>query len=130
VRIEKTKRSKNDQKPTRNGKKTKSQEQDEEISQKSQPDQSNSVKDNNKGSQRPKSEVKGPLLTSLQSLRIYFEELKSKGQSCQRVEVVLLKKKERRKPQGLILQFQKLISNYKRGGQSQGPFMPTLQTFK
>ncbi|GJW61091.1 integrase, catalytic region, zinc finger, CCHC-type containing protein [Tanacetum coccineum] len=39
VRIEKTKRSKNDQKPTRNGKKTKSQEQDKEISQKSQPDQ-------------------------------------------------------------------------------------------
>ncbi|GJV33400.1 reverse transcriptase domain-containing protein [Tanacetum coccineum] len=38
-RIEKTKRSKNDQKPTRNGKKTKSQEQDKEISQKSQPDQ-------------------------------------------------------------------------------------------
>ncbi|GJS45404.1 hypothetical protein Tco_0595525 [Tanacetum coccineum] len=37
-RIEKTKRSKNDQKPTRNGKKTKSQEQDKEISQKSQPD--------------------------------------------------------------------------------------------
>ncbi|GJT54549.1 hypothetical protein Tco_0989603 [Tanacetum coccineum] len=30
VRIEKTKRSKNDQKPTRNGKKTKSQEQDKE----------------------------------------------------------------------------------------------------
>ncbi|GJW22566.1 reverse transcriptase domain-containing protein [Tanacetum coccineum] len=38
-RIEKTKRSKNDQKPTRNGKKTKSQEQDKESSQRSQPDQ-------------------------------------------------------------------------------------------
>ncbi|GJW38963.1 hypothetical protein Tco_0064808 [Tanacetum coccineum] len=38
VRIEKTKRSKNDQKPTRNEKKTKSQEQDKEFSQKSQPD--------------------------------------------------------------------------------------------
>ncbi|GJS09196.1 retrotransposon protein, putative, unclassified [Tanacetum coccineum] len=44
VRIEKTKRSKNDQKPTRNGKKTKSQEQDKEISQKSQPDQPDTVK--------------------------------------------------------------------------------------
>ncbi|GJT49353.1 hypothetical protein Tco_0975510 [Tanacetum coccineum] len=43
-RIEKTKRSKNDQKPTRNGKKTKSQEQDKEISQKSQPDQPDTVK--------------------------------------------------------------------------------------
>ncbi|GJV46888.1 reverse transcriptase domain-containing protein [Tanacetum coccineum] len=44
VRIEKTKRSKNDQKPTRNKKKTKSQEQDKEISQKSQPDQPDTVK--------------------------------------------------------------------------------------
>ncbi|GJZ13136.1 hypothetical protein Tco_0548366 [Tanacetum coccineum] len=44
VRIEKTKRSKNDQKPTRNGKKTKSQEQDKEISQRSQPDQPDTVK--------------------------------------------------------------------------------------
>ncbi|GJT02001.1 retrovirus-related pol polyprotein from transposon TNT 1-94 [Tanacetum coccineum] len=52
VRIEKTKRSKNDQKPTRNGKKTKSQEQDKEISQKSQPDQLDTVKDRNKESQR------------------------------------------------------------------------------
>ncbi|GKC78220.1 hypothetical protein Tco_1128994, partial [Tanacetum coccineum] len=43
-RIEKTKRSKNDQKQTRNGKKTKSQEQDKEISQKSQPDQPETVK--------------------------------------------------------------------------------------
>ncbi|GJX80180.1 hypothetical protein Tco_0328329 [Tanacetum coccineum] len=43
VRIEKTKRSKNDQKPTRNGKKTKSQEQDKESSQKSQPDQPDTV---------------------------------------------------------------------------------------
>ncbi|GJU70669.1 reverse transcriptase domain-containing protein [Tanacetum coccineum] len=51
-RIEKTKRSKNDQKPTRNGKKTKRKEQDKEISQKSQPDQSNSVKERNKESQR------------------------------------------------------------------------------
>ncbi|GJV44772.1 hypothetical protein Tco_1429308 [Tanacetum coccineum] len=52
-RIGKTKRSKNDQKPTRNGKKTKSQEQDKEISQKSQPDQPDSVKERNK-------EVKDP----------------------------------------------------------------------
>ncbi|GJU08127.1 phospholipase-like protein [Tanacetum coccineum] len=37
--IEKTKRSKNDQKPTRNGKKTKSQEQEWKISQRSKPDQ-------------------------------------------------------------------------------------------
>ncbi|GKB24500.1 hypothetical protein Tco_0863901 [Tanacetum coccineum] len=59
VRIEKTKRSKNDQKPTRNGKKTKSQEQDKEISQKSQPYQSNSVKDGNKGSQKPKVKSRG-----------------------------------------------------------------------
>ncbi|GJT81845.1 reverse transcriptase domain-containing protein [Tanacetum coccineum] len=44
VRIEKTKRSKNDQKPARNGKKTKSQEQDKEFSQKSQPDQPDTVK--------------------------------------------------------------------------------------
>ncbi|GKG19547.1 hypothetical protein Tco_0376646, partial [Tanacetum coccineum] len=58
-RIEKTKRSKNDQKPTRNGKKTKSQEQDEEISQKSQPDQSNLVKERNKGSQKPKVKSRG-----------------------------------------------------------------------
>ncbi|GKE99911.1 putative reverse transcriptase domain-containing protein [Tanacetum coccineum] len=58
-RFEKTKRSKNDQKPTRNGKKTKSQEQDKEISQKSQPDQSNSVKERNKGSQKPKIKSKG-----------------------------------------------------------------------
>ncbi|GKF52317.1 hypothetical protein Tco_0148784 [Tanacetum coccineum] len=43
-RIEKTKRSKNNQKPTRNGKKTKSKEQDKEISQKSQPDQPDTVK--------------------------------------------------------------------------------------
>ncbi|GKB35075.1 hypothetical protein Tco_0880017 [Tanacetum coccineum] len=43
-RIEKTKRSKNDQKPTRNGKKTKSQEQDKESSQRSQPDQPDTVK--------------------------------------------------------------------------------------
>ncbi|GJR60132.1 RNA-directed DNA polymerase [Tanacetum coccineum] len=53
-RIEKTKRSKNDQKPTRNGKKTKSKEQDKEFSQKSQPDQSNLVKERNKGSQKLK----------------------------------------------------------------------------
>ncbi|GKF49999.1 hypothetical protein Tco_0143250, partial [Tanacetum coccineum] len=38
-RIEKTKRSKNDQKPTRNGKKTKRQEQEWKISQRSKPDQ-------------------------------------------------------------------------------------------
>ncbi|GJW30657.1 hypothetical protein Tco_0047532 [Tanacetum coccineum] len=63
VRIEKTKRSKNDQKPTRNEKKTKSQEQDKEISQKSQPDQPDTVKERNKGSQKP--------------------NYKSKGQSCQ-----------------------------------------------
>ncbi|GJW93966.1 hypothetical protein Tco_0173638 [Tanacetum coccineum] len=44
VRIEKTKRSKNDQKPTRNGKKTKSKEQDKEFSQKSQPDQPDTFK--------------------------------------------------------------------------------------
>ncbi|GKB41693.1 hypothetical protein Tco_0886635, partial [Tanacetum coccineum] len=44
VRIEKTKRSKNDQKPTRNEKKTKSQEQDKEFSQRSQPDQPDTVK--------------------------------------------------------------------------------------
>ncbi|GKF45353.1 hypothetical protein Tco_0131905 [Tanacetum coccineum] len=43
-RIGKTKRSKNDQKPTRNGKKTKSKEQDKEISQRSQPDQPDTVK--------------------------------------------------------------------------------------
>ncbi|GJX26560.1 hypothetical protein Tco_0232856 [Tanacetum coccineum] len=44
VRIEKTKRSKNDQKQTRNGKKTKSKEQDKESSQRSQPDQPDTVK--------------------------------------------------------------------------------------
>ncbi|GJU14635.1 hypothetical protein Tco_1142601 [Tanacetum coccineum] len=43
-KIEKTKRSKNDQKPTRNEKKTKNQEQDKGISQKSQPDQPDTVK--------------------------------------------------------------------------------------
>ncbi|GJV76202.1 hypothetical protein Tco_1507786 [Tanacetum coccineum] len=59
VRIEKTKRSKNDQKPTRNGKKTKSQEQDKEFSQRSQPDQPDSVKDRNKGSQKPKVKSRG-----------------------------------------------------------------------
>ncbi|GJU26705.1 integrase, catalytic region, zinc finger, CCHC-type containing protein [Tanacetum coccineum] len=58
-RIEKTKRSKNDQKPTRNGKKTKSQEQDKEISQRSQPDQPDSVKERNKGSQKPKVKSRG-----------------------------------------------------------------------
>ncbi|GKF30228.1 hypothetical protein Tco_0096570, partial [Tanacetum coccineum] len=52
VRIEKTKRSKNNQNPTRNGKKTKSQEQDKEFSQRSQPDQPDSVKERDKGSQR------------------------------------------------------------------------------
>ncbi|GKE32082.1 hypothetical protein Tco_1451404 [Tanacetum coccineum] len=52
-RIEKTKRSKNYQKPTRNEKKTKSQEQDKEFSQRSQPDQPDSVKERN-------NEVKDP----------------------------------------------------------------------
>ncbi|GJZ24157.1 reverse transcriptase domain-containing protein [Tanacetum coccineum] len=66
-RIEKTKRSKNDQKPTRNGKKTKSQEQDKEISQKSQPDQQK------RQSKEAQNEVKGPRMTSLQSLKGLFE---------------------------------------------------------
>ncbi|GKE26552.1 hypothetical protein Tco_1441936 [Tanacetum coccineum] len=72
-RIEKTKRSKNDQKPTRNGKKTKSQEQDKEISQKSQPDQSNSVKERNKRESKVKNKVKGPKLSSVQSFKAYLE---------------------------------------------------------
>ncbi|GKB05831.1 hypothetical protein Tco_0834026 [Tanacetum coccineum] len=58
VRIEKTKRSKNDQKQTRNGKKTKSKEQDKESSRIS-PTQSNSVKERNKESQRSKVKSKG-----------------------------------------------------------------------
>ncbi|GKD20272.1 hypothetical protein Tco_1221975, partial [Tanacetum coccineum] len=68
-RIEKTKRSINDQKPTRNGKKTKSQEQDKEISQKSQPDQPDSVKERNKGSQKPQNKVKGLVMSSVQSFQ-------------------------------------------------------------
>ncbi|GKA85852.1 hypothetical protein Tco_0807506 [Tanacetum coccineum] len=52
-------KAKTDQNRQATGKKDKRQEQDEEISQKSQPDQSNSVKDNNKGSQRSKMKSRG-----------------------------------------------------------------------
>ncbi|GJV53970.1 hypothetical protein Tco_1449711 [Tanacetum coccineum] len=96
VRIEKTKRSKNDQKPARNGKKTKSQEQDKEFSQKSQPDQPDTVKLSQRKkqrSQRPKSEVKGPLLTSLQRLKGLFEVLKDQGPKLLKEQSVFIKKK-------------------------------------
>ncbi|GKE67329.1 hypothetical protein Tco_1521490 [Tanacetum coccineum] len=61
-RIEKTKRSKNDQKPARNGKKTKSQEQDKEFSQKSQPDQPDTVKLSQRKKQRSQKSSQGAII--------------------------------------------------------------------
>ncbi|GKA79243.1 hypothetical protein Tco_0785839 [Tanacetum coccineum] len=95
-RIEKTKRSKNDQKPTRNGKKTKSQEQDKEFSQKSQPDQPDTVKLSQREkqrSQKPKLQVKGPLLSSVQRLKSLFEVLKSQGPKLLKEQSCFIKKK-------------------------------------
>ncbi|GJZ48888.1 hypothetical protein Tco_0603078 [Tanacetum coccineum] len=85
-RIEKTKRSKNDQKPTRNGKKTKSQEQDKEISQKSQPDQPDTVKERNKEVKGPQNKVKGLVMLSFQRFKSLFEVLKYQGLKLARVE--------------------------------------------
>ncbi|GKD66721.1 hypothetical protein Tco_1308829, partial [Tanacetum coccineum] len=93
VRIEKTKRSKNDQKPTRNGKKTKSKEQDKEFSQKSQPDQSNLVKERNKGSQKLKITSQRAKDVKFSKFKGYFEVLKSQGLSLPSVERCFVKKK-------------------------------------
>ncbi|GKC87213.1 hypothetical protein Tco_1147862 [Tanacetum coccineum] len=76
-RIEMTKRSKNDQKPTRNGKKTKSQEQEWKISQRSKPDQPDTAGKKVKGQNK----VKRLVMTSSQSLKALFEVLEIKGLS-------------------------------------------------
>ncbi|GKF55880.1 hypothetical protein Tco_0166220, partial [Tanacetum coccineum] len=88
-RIEKTKRSKNDQKPARNEKKTKSQEQDKEISQKSQPVISPTQSKKETMKSRVKIKSKGPKLTSFQSLKGLFGNLKFQGPSLPREESVL-----------------------------------------
>ncbi|GJY07920.1 hypothetical protein Tco_0374974 [Tanacetum coccineum] len=80
VRIEKTKRSKNDQKPARNGKKTKSQEQVKEITAGSaRHSQTQSKIEIKKVKESNYDQVKGPLLTSVQRFKSLFEVLKDQG---------------------------------------------------
>ncbi|GJW07302.1 hypothetical protein Tco_1569725 [Tanacetum coccineum] len=67
--IEKPKEAKNDNKTD------KKREQDKEISQKSQPDQPDSVKERNKESQRVKLQVKGPKLSSVQRLKSLYSTI-------------------------------------------------------
>ncbi|GJZ79476.1 hypothetical protein Tco_0644313, partial [Tanacetum coccineum] len=120
VRIEKTKRSKNDQKPTRNEKKTKSQEQDKEFNQRSQPDQPDTVKLSQRKkqrSQRPKLQVKGPLLSSVQRLKSLFEVLKSQGLKLLKEQSCFKKKQRSKQQQGVKLPFFKLLLTLAMAGQ-------------
>ncbi|GJX45938.1 hypothetical protein Tco_0262614, partial [Tanacetum coccineum] len=85
-RIKKTKRSKNDQKPTRNEKKTKTRarvkKQPEFTSRISPTQQERQSKQNN--------EVKGPKLTSLQSLKALLS-FKVQGLNLQKEETLFIK---------------------------------------
>ncbi|GKB69674.1 hypothetical protein Tco_0931086, partial [Tanacetum coccineum] len=65
-RIEKTKRSKNDQKPTRN-------ERDKKMSEETAKDQSRISRHSKKGSQRIKLKSQGLKVTSFQSSKAYWK---------------------------------------------------------
>ncbi|GKC64539.1 hypothetical protein Tco_1097137, partial [Tanacetum coccineum] len=53
-------------------------------------------------------QVKGPLVTSVQSLKGLFEDLKIKGQSCQELKMLYKEEKRRKQQQGLNLHNLKL----------------------
>ncbi|GJW14451.1 reverse transcriptase domain-containing protein [Tanacetum coccineum] len=83
VRIEKTKRSKNDQKPTRNGKKDKEsrarvRNQPKITAGSARHSQTQKLRES-----KVKNKVKGPKLSSVQRLEAYVEFQRFKGQSCQ-----------------------------------------------
>ncbi|GKC54644.1 hypothetical protein Tco_1077389 [Tanacetum coccineum] len=84
-RITKTKRSKNDQKPTRN-------ESDKSNSEESAKDHSQISPTQQERQSKTPIEVKGLKVTSSQSLKAYFEVLKIQGPSLPKEKSCLLKK--------------------------------------
>ncbi|GJX00369.1 hypothetical protein Tco_0184282 [Tanacetum coccineum] len=108
-RIEKTKRSKNDQKPTRN---ERDKNKNEETSQRSQPDQPDTARNEVKSqikSQRAK-------VDKCSKIRGLLEVLKSKGPKLPKDESVLLEKKLKKERTRTKVVISKPIFTLERGG--------------